>query len=244
MNSGKDRMSRNKAAGVYCSILFAIALSFFIAGNAGATCTQNFHYKSGKLSVDFQGNYGSENTDEAFFKDIKTILPQIISLSRGIGQKGEPVDIFIGCQQYNKAVMEISKKEHKTVSCDSSGLATALSDLAAGLNISIGRVHDFKGFTLQIAYVAHDKEAVKAIKRWRDRLENAEYNGTVYVVGDCTLTPIWLHKYPDNSAAIRFGIFDNYQNAKKAIGLLKLAEKNAQIVPVRFKVKNISKYFY
>lgn len=214
-----------------------------MAADGGATCTQDFHFESGQLHVTFQANYGGEERGAQFLKDIKKVLPNIIGLAKVIDQKGESVDIFLGCQQFNKAEIEISKIKFKTMDCDTSDTAHVVLALADELDKKIIPGNYFNGFTLQIAYIDRGGDVLKEKKRWRNKLDDVIHNGTMYIEGDCTQTTIWTYEYPENSSVIRFGIFDSFENAKKAITILKLGKKHSQIVPIKFKIRDLDKYF-
>jgi hypothetical protein len=240
--SGIQRLVRLKhgvCPWVFLAALFLIILS----SRADATCTQEFFFASGKLHVSFVANYGGRERGMRFLNDIRKVLPYIMGMSKAIDQEGENIDIFIGCQQYSEAFLEIDGKETKRIKCDESNFPQVISVMADELGKEVVPVYDFKGYTLQIAYVEKDKDAIKERKRWQNKLDYVEYNGTMYIEGDCTQTPIWIHRYPDNSSVIRFGIFDSYKNAKKAIGILNLGEKHSQIVPLEFNIRDLDKFF-
>lgn len=228
---------------IYCLFCLEVLFLILLVNKVNATCTQEFYFVSDKLHASFAANYGGEERGTQFLNDVQKVLPYIMGMSKAIALNGEAINIFIGCKQYNEAVLEIDKKESRTIKCDESDFDQIILVVADELGKNVIPEYDFEGYTLQIAYIEKDKDALQEKRRWRNKLDDAEYNGTMYIEGDCTQTPIWIHRYPDNSSVIRFGIFDSYKNAKEAIDILKLGGKHSQIVPLHFKIQDLNNFF-
>jgi hypothetical protein len=222
----------------------ALVLTICFAASAWATASQNFYYESGNLKIVIHGNYSFTDCEKNLFRDANAILPHMLGLSRALNRKGEKIEIYIGCQQFNEVSIDKSGKAYKKITCDKAEPGEVIRKIADALSVKARPVYQFRGFTLQLAYVEKGKNARNELGRWAVRMEQKTYNEAIYISGDVIQKAIRIFKYNDNSSAIRFGIFDSYKNAKKAAAMLKLTEKNAQIIPFRFKTSNIDKYFH
>ena len=227
---------------LYCCLL-ATSLSTLPINKANATCTQSFHYHSEKLNVTFVANYGSEEREKRFLQDIKKVLPSILGLAKVIKQNDDPTDIFVGCQQNNEAILEIGKEETIKIKCDESSFGEAIASLAEKMKKPISAILEFKGYTLQVAYIGKGVNPFQEKERWLKKLASADYDPTMNIIGDCTQVPIWIHRYPDDSFGIRFGIFNSYENAKKAIKVLNLGGNHSQILSLEINVDELDKFF-
>ena len=110
--------------------------------------------------------------------------------------------------------------------------------------MSIQQQNIFEGYTLQIAYVQGHESSVKELNRIDKIIPNIDYPSSMKIDGDCVQKPLWIHEYKNNHYAIRFGIFNNLIEVKKAITVLGLGENHSQIVPIKFKIEDLGKYFY
>ena len=224
---------------IFAIIFFTVCYSSVLY----ATCSQTFQFVSDNIDFSFHRNYGGEQRGKAFINDIIKILPDILGLDKSLSESNKVAEIDIGCKQYGKAFLQVKAEDQVEIECRNNTPGSVIETFSDQLKISKQQQNIFEGYTLQIAYVQGHESSVKELNRINKTIPDIDYPSSMKIDGDCIQKPLWIHEYKNNHYAIRFGIFNNLREVKKAIAVLGLDENHSQIVPIKFKIEDLGKYF-
>ena len=236
MSENMDRKS------LYMPLIVLVLFGVALPQTAYATCSQSFYFSSDGLQFSFHRNYGGEKRGLRFINDIKPLLPSILAIDEDVRARNQSAELSIGCQQYGRAYLHVSGVEARETECENEGATGIIDMVASQLKITIKPKAVLDGYTLQIAYAKGYNTSSNEMLRWERIITRKEYTSSLRIDGDCVQTPIWIHQYPDGSYGIRFGVYNTFRDAWKAISVLNLGAKHSQILPLRMRIDDLEDY--
>ncbi|MFN8178074.1 MAG: hypothetical protein U0167_09100 [bacterium] len=99
-------------------------------------------------------------------------------------------------------------------------------------------------FSIQLDLLPPRRDPRPFVRAWEERVPFPPNDlGLLSHEGDCDLQPFWTHTYADGTIGIRYGVFDTYSAAWKAVTFLQWAPHQPQIVKTRLRADSLNVYF-